>query len=218
MKRLIELSVYLIELEPRLETMSNEVFRKEAMQIFKSIATILNHALPITKESNLEGLKNLDHTTDGNVKYEGKNEWKYEPTEKELEEIGFGYFAYGEYRICKSGTAFRYSAFKRKLMKFNGDEIPFHTKEDFMKAIGVSNIEELAAEYDRKKLAYTPSEEILRELGFNSNGKKYFEDNCLSYFKGKFHWLNINYGKVIELFPNSDTELRMLVEILQRQK
>jgi len=182
---------------------------------------------------------------DGGVEKNKVLETKFVPNRDELLKWGFvettwkTYFANGDKTILYSQT-------ENKLFQYavaNNIEIPFHTKADFLKAIGVEEKEKPfdksrngGVEYykanegvnDYEKATYIPSESLLQELGFKCesalltnpsikvwefkfNNQLFICYDCSNQFLigGDYH------GK---LFLRSDSELRMLVEVLGREK
>lgn len=155
---------------------------------------------------------------------------KFIPSEKELLQWGFENIPnrmlnnIKEYLYVKNKIA--YDTGTNELSSFEfmltyPKPIPFHTREDFMKCIGVSE-------------AWKPSEELLIKLRFvektdatkkpmrNRFELNFKSGNRLTYNERKQSEFILrgyeNHTDEYLLHLHSETELRMLVEILQREK
>lgn len=91
------------------------------------------------------------------IEDEKETEPKFIPTYEELLQWGFVEInAKTIWRKVIGEVYFYYQPEINELEKLIGSMnygyIPFHTKQDFMRAVGVSNIEELIANHDKKEL------------------------------------------------------------------
>lgn len=155
---------------------------------------------------------------------EDETEPKFIPTHEELLQWGFNkckdvniYSLFGK-QYEGFNASFYYYQDKNLLQNVTmdkpyGQEIPFHTKQDFMKCIGVTN------NVSDFKITYIPSEKTLIDLGFTRNltgwDKKFFTE--LRYIGYTIADNEFEDEDGNALFLHSDSELKMLVDILSRE-
>lgn len=228
------LTIQLIDLEAQSPLMSNEKFRSEAISFLKGLLKIVNRLIPADKQSNFEGLKNL-----GVAKFTPSHDelldWGFEPFKTSSISAGKKYFYDYYEKISSNKFIMQYYPYDNSLMEFGGKtkEYPFTTKEEFMSAVGV---EEKRANVIKHETLYIPSEEVLKELGFNKVsdalcGYKYkspkFELEDETYCTLFYYPSLMKFGEeviyklkgIIKYFHlRSDAELKMICEVLSREK
>lgn len=213
------LSIQLLDLEAQSPLMSNEKFRSEAISFLKGLLKIVNALIPAEKQSNFEGLKNLGID-------------KFIPTHEELLQWGFIEInAKTIWRKVIREVYFYYQPEINELEKLIGSTnygyIPFHTKQDFVSAIGIQLTgKKVYCDYQEN---YVPSEKTLIDLEF----KKWQEDIPHQFVRsfGKFVFQKAIYYNSStkqfhyffndtsqKIFFRSDSELKTLVEIFGREK
>jgi len=193
------------------------------------------------------------------VPIEDESEPKFIPTHEELLEWGFIETDVTTVWLLKKDTDFIYYGSKGNWLTWNNFSRPFHTKQDFMKSVGVEEninphnlfmesailkvkwkdsytdtinawepkeINELIKvlmlidKRENQSSAYIPSEKTLVDLGFTRNltgwDKKFFTELRYIGYTVADNEFEDEDGN--PLFLHSDTELKMLVEILGREK
>ncbi len=166
-------------------------------------------------------------------KITGQKVEKYVPSPGELLEMGFvpiekQFSSYTFKKVIGIEQSINYTMSNNNLWHQFNPSIPFHTKEDFMRCIGaydkdkvrkhIEEAEEFVRPAYEPTITYIPSEKVLQELGFEvcRDGMKIQLNNFRSiwWLKKEKEFVDTNG---VNLFIHSDSELKMLVDILGRE-